>query len=105
MKIYKIVYTEDAIKHLNSIYDYIFYVLKNPNGARNTYNKIVKAVNSLDTFPLGNPIIKYKNKRNVVFHRKLVGNYSIIYSVEKDDTVMISYILYTSSDINTILNC
>lgn len=103
MKKYKVIYSRKSINKLNFIYDYIFYELKNPNAAKNIYNKIIDAVNSLDTFPLGNPIVENINNENIEIHRKLVANYSIFYTV-KDDEVLVLTIAHSSCDINTILN-
>lgn len=78
MKEYRVVLSNKANKKLESTYDYIYNVLKNPNAAKNTYNEILKGIFSLSTFPLGNPIIENINDDENEYHKKVVKNYNII---------------------------
>lgn len=50
-----IVYTGKARQDLRAVYDYICFHLLSPDTAKETTNRIMKAVRALDTMPERNP--------------------------------------------------
>jgi toxin ParE1/3/4 len=56
----KIVYTFKAKQDLRNIYDYIAFTLLVPDAAKNTVERIMTTVRSLESIPERNPL--YKNE-------------------------------------------
>ncbi len=98
MKIYEVQITQDALRDLESIYDYIKNKLSAPQAAENLYNRITGAVLSLDAFPERYAVLQSKNEYFKSIRRMLVGNYSVFYVI-KGDTVVVTSILYSASNI------
>lgn len=98
MKIYEVQITQEALRDLESIYDYIKNKLSAPQAAENLYNRITSAVLSLDCFPERYVILQSKKEYLRSMRRMVVGKYSVFYVI-KSDTVIVTSILYSASDI------
>ena len=51
MKEYQVIITESAIENLEDIYEYIAFKLQSPNVASSLYQKIKRAIFSLNVMP------------------------------------------------------
>lgn len=97
----KIVYTFTARQDLHSIYEYIAFKLLAPDAARNTADRIMAAVRTLESMPERNPLYKEEpwHSQGVRFIR--VRNYLVFYTINtKTDTVSIARIMYGARDIS-----
>ncbi|MFV0394564.1 MAG: type II toxin-antitoxin system RelE/ParE family toxin [Coprobacillaceae bacterium] len=99
MKQYIVEVTNDAAQDMNDIYKYIAFTLLSPIVARKQYDRIANVILSLDLFPERNIVIEYKLENNIKLRRVLVDNYSVFYII-KENKVIVTNVLYTSSDID-----
>ena len=99
---YRVIVTSKAKVDIESIFDYIAYDLGAYQAASKLYDRITDAILSLSYFP-------YRIKAmNDTFDfgdvRKLsVDNYSVLFIV-KNDTVIVTNVLYSSSNIEKMLH-
>ena len=97
----KIVYTFKARQDLRDIYEYIAYTLLAPGAARNTSDRIMAAVRSLESMPERNPLYKEEPWHSQGVRFVPVRNYLVFYTVnEKTDTVSVARIMYGARDIS-----
>lgn len=102
MKEYQVKITPKAKDDMEEIYNYIAYSLLAPQAAMNQYNNIADAILSLSTMPERCPLMQSKLAFNLNLRCLLVGNYSVLFRV--NDQVTIVGILYSSSNIDKILS-
>lgn len=102
MKEYQVNITPKAKDDMEDIYNYIAYSLLAPQAAMNQYNNIADAILSLSTMPERCPLMQSKLAFNLNLRCLLVGNYSVLFRV--NDQVTIVGILYSSSNIDKILS-
>ncbi len=79
---YKIVWSPKSLTDLNRLYGYILHNLKEPDTARNLYNKIINSISKLTSFPERYPDISYYGKFNKNCRRLRVDKFIIIYKVD-----------------------
>ena len=97
----KIVYTNTARRDLHSIYEYITYTLLSPDAARNTTEKIMVAIRTLESMPERNPLYKEEPWHSQGVHFIPVRNYLVFYTINKEhDTVSIVRIMYKGRDVS-----
>ena len=97
----KVVYTFTARQDLHDIYEYIAFTLSAPDAARNTSERIVEAVSSLESMPKRNPLYKDEPWHSKGVRFVPVRNYLVFYTVDEEtDTVSISRIMYGGRDIS-----
>ena len=97
----KIVYTLTARQDLHSIYEYISSKLLAPDAARNTTERIMASIRTLEAMPERNPLYKEEpwHSRGVRFIP--VRNYLVFYTINNEaDTVSIVRIMYGARDIS-----
>ena len=97
----KVVYTFMARQDLCNIYEYIALTLLAPDAARNTTDRIMATVRTLESMPERNPLYKEEpwHSRGVRFVP--VRNYLVFYTVNKEtDTVSVVRIMYGARDIS-----
>ena len=82
MEKYKVVWSPKALTDLNRSYRYIFRNLKEPDTARNLYNKIMNNVLALENLPQRNPDLMYYGIYDKHSRRLRVENYIILYDVD-----------------------
>lgn len=104
MKQYRVEITNEALKNMEEIYDYIAEELQAPENAMGQYNRIADAILSLDTFPEKFKVLECEPERTRRLRRMVVDNYSVFYVV-CDSKVVVTNVLYSASDIETRLMC
>lgn len=103
MKKYSVQITKAALDDIESIYIYIAEKLLSPENAIRQYNRLKEAILKLDTFPERYNILNVGSELHHQIRRMPVDNYSVFYIV-KDNTVVIIDVLYSSSNIENILD-
>lgn len=98
MKEYSVVISHDVFLDLQSIYEYIRYSLLSPDTAQNIYERITNQILILNQMPERFKLLEteIENKRGI--HRMNLDNYAVFYII-KDQTVIVTNVLYGSSDI------
>ena len=102
-KKYSVQITKAALGDIESIYIYIAEKLLSPENAIRQYNRLKEAILKLDTFPERYNILNIGSELHHQIRRMPVDNYSVFYIV-KDNTVVIIDVLYSSSNIENILD-
>lgn len=103
MKQYKVRITQEALADMEQLYNHIAYVLLAPENAMGQYNRIADAILKLAEMPERFHIMSLEPEHSRGLRRMLVDNYSVFYIV-KEDSVVVTNVLYTSSDIEKRLN-
>ena len=97
----KIIYTFKARQDLKDIYEYITYTLLSPDAAKNTTERILESVRSLENMPDRNPLYKDEPWHSQGMRFVPVKNYLVFYTANaKEDTVSIVRIMYGARDIS-----
>ena len=100
-----IVYTGKARQDLRAVYDYICFHLLSPDTAKETTNRIMKAVRALDTMPERNPLYKEEPWHSQGVRFFAVRNYLVFYIVDREaDVVSVIRIMYGGRNISDQLN-
>ena len=94
MKRYKITISDEAIKNMDDLYNYIAYVLLEPKYALNQYNRIAYAILELDLMP--ERYSRFNDRKEL--RRMVVDNYSVFYFI-KGDEVIITNVLYSAMNV------
>ena len=102
MQVYEVRITDDALKDMESLYDYIATELMAPQSAAGQYNRIAEAVLSLDRFPDRFGVFECEPERSLGIHKVAVDNYLVCYVVEPG-IVTVTDVLYGASDIHARL--
>ena len=101
----KVVYTFTARQDLRSIYEYISFTLLAPDAARNTTDRIMAAVRSLESMPERNPLYREEPWHSQGVRFIPVRNYLVFYTVDASaDTVSIVRIMYGGRDVSRQLD-
>lgn len=98
MREYPVKITEKALGDMNGIYEYIALNLQSPENAMGQYNKIADAALELGFFLEKFRLVDFEPERSQGLRRMLANNYSVFY-VFKDETVTVTRLLYSASDI------
>ena len=98
MREYPVKITEKALGDMNGIYEYIAVDLQSPENAMVQYNRIADLVLELGFFPEKFRLVDFEPERSQGLRRMLVDNYSVFY-VFKEETVTVTRVLYSASDI------
>ena len=97
----KAVYTFTARQDLRSIYEYISFTLLAPDAARNTTDRIMAAVRSLESMPERNPLYREEPWHSQGVRFIPVRNYLVFYTISTEtDTVSVARIMYGAMDIS-----
>ena len=97
MKKYKIVFSKDAKKDLENIFDYVRDISSEPN-AKNVIAEIAKKVSSFTTFPERNESFA-KGGDGSPLRVMVGGRYRIVYIVKRSEKmVVIARIVSVSQD-------
>lgn len=102
MKKYNVQITEEALKDMEEIYNYISDKLCAPQAALNQYNRIADAILTLDYFPERNAILQSRYEYYKSIRRMVVGKYSVFYVINGDNVITFC-VLYSASDIGARL--
>ena len=97
----KIVYTFKAKQDLRNIYDYIAFTLLVPDASKNTVERIMTTVRSLESMPERNPLYKNEPWHSQGVHFVPVRNYLVFYTINSNtETVSILRIMFGGQDIS-----
>ena len=97
----KAVYTYKARQDLHEIYEYIAFTLLTPDAARNTTDRIMAAVRTLEYMPERNPIYKDEPWCSQGVRFIPVKNYLVFYTISTEtETVSVARIMYGARDIS-----
>lgn len=102
MKLYTVEITNEALADMEQLYNYIAYILLSPENALGQYNRIANEILKLDTFPERFRIMDSEPEHSKGIRRMMVDNYSVFYVV-KGDSVIVTDVLYSASDIENRL--
>lgn len=94
---YRVKVLEQATDDVDEISKYISLVLKNKIASEKIINGIYDVIDSLENFPMRNAIIDCDMGRKFSLRAELVGNFNIIYSIERE-TVIVYKVVYAKSD-------
>lgn len=98
-KQYEIVFTNDSILEMDSIYNYITRRLYNSQAAKRLMKKVEDSIYNLKTMPRKHTVIKKFESLELEYRRILVNNYAIIYTInEKEKIVYIVHMYYGKSN-------
>lgn len=97
----KIIYTLKAKQDLRNIYDYIAFTLLVTDAAKNTVERIMTTVRSLESIPERNPLYKNEPWHSQGVHFVPVRNYLVFYTINSNtETVSILRIMFGGQDIS-----
>lgn len=97
----RIEYTFAARQDLHSIYEYISFSLLAPVAAKNTIDKILETIRSLEVMPERNPLYKEEPWHSQGIHFVPMRNYLIFYTINTEtETVTVSRIMFGGRDIS-----
>ena len=103
MRKYKVQITNEALRDMKHIYEYIADNLYAPSAALNLYNKIADAIESLSTMPARIKIMDSEPEHMRGIRRMNVDKYSVFFIIH-DDKVIVTNVLYGSSDVSARLH-
>lgn len=102
MERYVVKITDEASIDMEALYHHIAFTLQSPDHALGQYNRIADAILSLDGFPERFRIVSFEPEHSREIRRMLVDNYTVFFAID-EDTVTVTNILYSASDIQTRL--
>lgn len=98
MKQYHVKISRTALHDMEEIYHYIADRLLEPDTAWAQYDRIAKAIESLDVLPERCALVECEPERSQGLRRMLVDHYSVFYLVG-EETVSVARVLYSASDL------
>ena len=101
MMSYKVVITPKAKGQITDIFDYITCELHSPGAAKKLFDRMMQAIQSLDTFPKRFAALDLEEAYPEEIRRVMVKNYSIFYTIQEEETVVVLSVLYSASDFKT----
>ena len=102
MKSIRVNITKRAENDLTAIYDYINQKLQSPQAAMKLFNRLAKAIQSLEVFPERCPIVPELLDLGIKVRRLVVKNYSIFYRLDRD-VVTVIRILHHSNSLDILI--
>lgn len=103
MKKYDVEITQEALRDMEAIYEYIASKLYAPMAAARQYDRLAEAILSLEFFPKRCAIMRSRQEYLKSIRRMVVGKYSVFYVISGDSVIVIS-VLYSASDIEERLH-
>ena len=102
MKSIRVNITKRAENDLTAIYDYINQKLHSPQVAMKLFNRLAKAIQSLEVFPERFAIVPEFLDLGLKVRRLVIKNYSIFYRLD-NDVVTVIRILHHSNSLDTLI--
>ena len=99
MKTYNVKVTDAALADMEEIYNYIAFTLLSPANATAQYDRIAEAILGLNILPERFKVMNFTGKELENLRRMPVDNFSVFYVIT-DDSVIITNVLYSASDIS-----
>lgn len=101
---YSIIYSQEAINDIDSIYAYIAFQLLEPNTAKNQVNRIRNTIHSLTFMPLRNQTVDFEPWKSAGIRRLLINRFVVFYFVDATAiTVNIVRVVYGGKNIGNII--
>lgn len=102
---YAVCISHEAEEDLRGIYAYVTFNLLSPKNARGQIDRIEKAIQSLDHFPMGNRLIGLEPWKSRGLRFMACGSFLIFYFVrEEKHEVVVSRVLYEKKDIEKVMH-
>ncbi len=98
MRYYYVKITDNALTDMEQLYNHIANVLLSPENAIGQYNRIADAILKLNQMPERFKVMDLESEYFKELRRMPVDNYSVFYVIN-DDTVIVTNVLYSASDI------
>lgn len=95
---YRVEITEEALADMEALYSYIAYELLAPENAMNQYDRIADAIMDLVHFPERCRIMDAEPGHSKGLRKLLVDHYIVFYLI-RGDSVIVTDVLYSGSDI------
>ena len=102
MEQYTVEITNEALRDMQAIYDYIAVELLVPDTAMEQYNRIADAILNLDVNPMRYRLMEPELKKGRERRCMPVDNYSVFYVVS-GNRVVVTDVLYSASNIEVRL--
>jgi len=99
MRHYEVLITDKAYDDMESIYKYIAETLLVPTTAVKQYDRIAEAILTLKEMPERMKIMASEPERSKGLRSLIVDNYTVFFVIN-DETVYITRVLYSASDIS-----
>ena len=99
MKVYEVLISDKASEEMDAIYTYIADMLFSPVAAANQYDRIADAILSLDTMPKRIKLMDSEPEQSKGIRAMFVDHYTVFFVV-RVDTVYVTRVLYSASDIS-----
>ena len=99
MKTYNVKVTDAALADMEEIYNYIAFTLLSPANAIAQYDRIAEAILSLNILPERFKVMNFTGKELENLRRMPVDNFSVYYVIT-DDSIIVTNVLYSASDIS-----
>jgi len=97
---YLVSYSDDALRDLRDIYEYIAFELKEPGTATAQVNRIRDSIRSLDTFPARNKAVEWEPWSSLGMRQMPVDNFIAFYITNDENfSVYVFRIFYGKRDI------
>ena len=97
---YLVSYSDDALRDLRDIYEYIAFELKEPGTATAQVNRIRDSIRSLDTFPVRNKAVEWEPWSSLGMRQMPVDNFIAFYITNDENfSVYVFRIFYGKRDI------
>lgn len=103
MRQYIVEITDEALRDMEQLYNHIAYSLQAPENATGQYNRIAEEILKLNTLPERFRMMDSEPEHANGIRRMPVDNYSVFYVI-KENRVIVTNVLYSSSDIERRLN-
>ena len=91
--------TDEALADMDALYQYIAVELKAPENAMGQYNRIAKAILTLDSFPDRYGLFECEPEHSMGMHKMVIDNYIVCYVIDPG-VVTVTDVLYGASDLH-----
>lgn len=100
---YRIIYKKAFQKEMDSIVNYVLYVLHNRNAAERIYKSIIGAISKrASSLPCAYEVLR-DERLTKEYYRIYVNNYVVYYSV-REDVMVVEHIFYSKQNVLEILS-
>lgn len=98
IKSYIVEITDEALRDIEELYNYIALNLQSPGNAMSQYNRIADAITTLDSLAERFRVMESEPEHSRKIRRMLIDNYSVFFVIE-ENRVTVTDVLYSASDI------
>ena len=98
----KIHYSEEALRDMDEIWEYIALELQTPSAAESTVNNIMDEIDKLESFPKMGTSLREVSSNSSDYRFLISGNYLVFYRSQNTD-IFVDRILYGRRDYLRIL--